>query len=263
MSGCAVTWLGHSTVAVRLDDVLVLTDPVLRARVAHLRRERAPDAAQLAGLQGVLLSHVHYDHLHLPSLELLDRGVRVLVPRGAGRLLRRRGFLDVREVEPGDVVGLDGLHVLVTPAEHGAVRRLGAPRTQAVGFVLRGSQTVYFAGDTDIFAGMAELAPLDVALLPVAGWGPRLPPGHLDPGRAALALPLLQPRVAIPIHWGTFFPYGLGRVWGRRLRDPGREFAERASAAVPGLDVRVLLPGERTRVACPESDRDRLLEAAL
>ena len=69
---------------------------------------------------------------------------------------------------------------------------------------------VYFAGDTDIFDGMADLAPVDVALLPIWGWGPTMGPGHMDPARAAQAAALLQARLAIPIHWGTYYPIHLG-----------------------------------------------------
>jgi L-ascorbate metabolism protein UlaG (beta-lactamase superfamily) len=105
------------------------------------------------------------------------------------------------------------------------------------------SRRVYFAGDTDVFPSMAELAPeLDVALLPVWGWGPRLGPGHMDPGRAATALELLRPRVAMPIHWGTFWPLGLGRVRQARLVEPPHEFVTLARETTPSVRVRVALP---------------------
>jgi L-ascorbate metabolism protein UlaG (beta-lactamase superfamily) len=86
---------------------------------------------------------------------------------------------------------------------------------------------------------MRDLAPLDLALLPVAGWGPRLPPGHLDARRAAEALMLLRPRVAVPIHWGT---YGL---WGARTPDarPAEEFARAAADVAPDVVVRIPSPG--------------------
>ena len=71
-------------------------------------------------------------------------------------------------------------------------------------------RSVYFAGDTDVFPGMAELAPVDVALLPIWGWGPTMGPGHMDPARAAEAAALLGARLAIPIHWGTYYPVHLG-----------------------------------------------------
>jgi L-ascorbate metabolism protein UlaG (beta-lactamase superfamily) len=112
-----------------------------------------------------------------------------------------------------------------------------------VGYRVSGSAQVYFAGDTDIFEGMSSLSPgLDVALLPVAGWGPRLPPGHLDPLRAAEALRLLRPRVAVPIHWGTYRRIGLSRK-PAVLREPAETFARLAAELAPDVDVRVVPVG--------------------
>jgi L-ascorbate metabolism protein UlaG (beta-lactamase superfamily) len=233
----AVTWLGHSTVLLEVDGARVLTDPLLRRRVAHLRRTHAPTA--VARVDGVLVSHLHYDHLDIPSLRTVGRDVPVVIPRGAGRLLRLRGFRDVREVEAGDVVELEGLQIRVTHAEHAASWRPGSSRaTRAVGFVPDG---VYFAGDTDLFDGMADIRPVDVALLPVAGWGPRLPAGHMSPELAAQALTLLRPRLAIPIHWGTFAP------WRAPGADdaPAQAFARAAAEQAPEVEVRILRPGER------------------
>jgi L-ascorbate metabolism protein UlaG (beta-lactamase superfamily) len=236
----AVTWLGHSTAAIRLDGLLVATDPVLRRRVAHLRRSQPADVAALDGLDAVLVSHVHYDHLDLRSLSYLDREVTIVVPAGAGRLLRRRGFREVHEVRAEDELELGGVRVRATHAEHDPGRRVGISRTAAVGFVIAGTRSVYFAGDTDLFEEMTALGPVDVALLPVAGWGPRLPPGHLDPARAAEALRRIRPQVAIPIHWGTYAP------WRPNAGDdaPAREFAEEAATLAPDVVVRILRPGE-------------------
>jgi len=106
--------------------------------------------------------------------------------------------------------------------------------------VIDGTRRVYFAGDTDLFEGMGELGQLDVPLLPVAGWGPRLPAGHLDPVRAVEALALTEPRLAIPIHWGTYAPWRAPRGDDT----PAKAFAELAATIVPTVDVRVLRPGE-------------------
>jgi len=238
-----LTWLGHSCAAIRLDGVLLVTDPVLRSRVIHLRRKEAVAPGAVDGADVVLISHSHYDHLDLPSLHRLDSGAQVLVPAGAGNLLRRRGFRFVREVVAGDAVDVGAVQVRVTHAEHAAGRRVGTGRTQPVGYVISGSRTVYFAGDTDLFQGMGDLGRIDVALLPVAGWGPRLPPGHLDPARAVEALELIRPHIAIPIHWGTYAP------WHPPLDDdtPAQAFAELAATVVPAVDVRVLRPGQ----SCP------------
>jgi L-ascorbate metabolism protein UlaG (beta-lactamase superfamily) len=238
--GGSITWLGHSCAAIRLDGLLVVTDPVLRRRVLHLRRKQPVDPAALDGISAILLSHVHHDHLDLPSLDRFDRALPVVAPVRAGDLLRRRGFRIVREVVPGDVVDLGALRIRATHAEHGSPWRLGAGRTEPVGYVIAGTRTVYFAGDTDVFEGMRALGPIDVALLPVSGWGPRLPPGHLDPLKAAEALDLIQPHVAIPIHWGTYAP------WRPPTRNdaPAKAFAEIAATVAPTVDVRILRPGQ-------------------
>jgi L-ascorbate metabolism protein UlaG (beta-lactamase superfamily) len=214
-----VTWIGHSTVLLELDGVRLLTDPVLRPRVLHLRRV-APPAGEIGPVDAILISHRHYDHLDSKSLARFDRATRVIAPR------RVRGFADVTEVVPGDDVAVGDVTVKATPAEHAR---------SSVGFLVTGSARVYFAGDTDLFDGMRDLAPVDVALLPIAGWGPRLPPGHLDPARAAKALELLRPRIAVPIHWGTYTRIGLERD----EQEPARRFAELAAA----FDVRVLPVG--------------------
>ncbi len=128
------------------------------------------------------------------------------------------------------------MRVEVVEAVHDGRRRpFGAP-VPALGFVLRGSRSIYFAGDTELFDGMGGLGPLDVGLIPVAGWGPKVGPGHLDPAAAAQALTLLRPEIAIPIHWGT---YGIvGRARGDR--SPAEQFADEAATVAPDVDVRIL-----------------------
>jgi L-ascorbate metabolism protein UlaG (beta-lactamase superfamily) len=230
---------------IELDGTRLLTDPLLRRRTAHLRRLVEPIREPLAGIDAVLVSHVHWDHFDLRSLDRLGRGVHVVVPRGAGALLARRGFSAVSELEEDQQLQLGDLVVRATHAEHDAARRgvLGA-RAGSLGYLVEGTRRVYFAGDTDRFDGMARLAPaLDLALLPVAGWGPRLPPGHLDADGAAEALLLLQPRIAIPIHWGTFVPFYRSRPYHA---DAGERFAARARVVAPDVDVRVLDVGEST-----------------
>jgi L-ascorbate metabolism protein UlaG (beta-lactamase superfamily) len=237
-----ITFVGHATVLVEIAGIRLLTDPLLRGRVAHLRRMVPfPAVAGLTDPDVVLISHAHRDHLDLPSLRRLPPSVRVVLPRGWAGLARRAGLRDVTEVKPGDRVALGEIEVLATPAEHDG-RRLPLGKTaRALGYVIEGPQRVYFAGDTDIFEGMRDLAAgLDVALLPVSGWGRRLPPGHLDPERAARAVALLRPRLAVPIHWGTFA--SPGKPTGDPER-PAREFAQLTASYAPEIEVRILPPG--------------------
>jgi L-ascorbate metabolism protein UlaG (beta-lactamase superfamily) len=235
-----LTWLGHSTVVIDVDGTRLVTDPVLRRRVFHLRRAAAIEPGALGALDGILVSHSHFDHLDVPSLSRLPRSLSVVCPTGIGQLLRRRGFEQVHEVGPGEIVEVGGREVRATHAEHRTNRRPFAGRSAALGYVVQGSRSVYFAGDTELFDGMADLGPVDVALLPVSGWGPRMPAGHLEPRSAAEALLLLRPKVAVPVHWGTF-----RAPFGPRLDDrAAREFASAAARLAPEVEVRVLQIGE-------------------
>ena len=190
-----ITWVGHSTVLLEADGARLLTDPLLRPRVGHLRRVGGP----------------------VPSI----------------------GPLTVR-----------GTH-----ADHPARRLPFGAETPALGYLVEGSQRVYFAGDTDIFDGMRELAhALDAALLPIDGWGPRLGPGHLDPQRAAEALQLLRPRLAVPIHWGTYRRLGLSRD-SSTLREPAARFERLAAELAPDVEVRLLAPGDRLELQSREEAR--------
>ena len=224
----------------------IVTDPVLCERVWHLRRIAPPPPANaFAGAAAVLVSHAHFDHLHVPSIrEVAPRGP-VIVPRGYGSLLRRRGVAGVVEVVAGERLPVGAGTVLAVPAEHDGRRhpldRCGA----ALGYVVEaGATRVYFAGDTDLYSGMAgAVGPLDVALLPVWGWGRRVGPGHLDPERAARAASLLRPRIAVPIHWGTFASPRV--AWRADPGAPARAFAQHAGRLAPEVEVRVLAPGGR------------------
>ena len=223
----------------------LLTDPVLRTRVGYLRRAGpAPEAP--TDIDAVLVSHLHHDHLDVPSLRRLAGRPPLIAPHGSGPVLRRAGFA-ASELRPGDSVDIDGVSVEAVRADHGSGRwPIGGASGDPLGFVVRSTPSIYFAGDTDLFAEMEDLTPLDVALLPVAGWGPRLGPGHMDVSRAARAVALLRPRVAIPIHWGTLHRRGM-RL-GDWFSGPGDEFAAQVAAVAPGSEVRVLRPGESTSV---------------
>jgi L-ascorbate metabolism protein UlaG (beta-lactamase superfamily) len=220
--------------------VRLLTDPVLRGRIMHIRRH-GPVPPTPGSIDAVLLSHLHFDHLDLPSLRKLGTGVRVVTSHGAGTLLRKAGFPAVDELQAGQSTAVDSVTVTATPAEHDSRRRPFGPTAEPLGFVSRMSgRSVYFAGDTDVFAGMEEIGPVDVALLPVAGWGPKLPGGHLNPRSAAHAAAAIRPRVAIPIHWGTLHSARVG-PW---FRDPPHAFAAHVADVAPEVEVRVLAPGD-------------------
>jgi L-ascorbate metabolism protein UlaG (beta-lactamase superfamily) len=226
--------------------VRILTDPVLGARVGPLARIAAPAAPGAAlAIDAVLLSHLHADHADVRSLRSLGADVRVIMPAGAAGWLAGHGFTNAEELAAGQETSVGPVRVSATPAEHDRRRRPFGAAADPVGFVASGSRSIYFAGDTDLFDEMSALAgSIDLALLPIWGWGPALGPGHLDPERATTAALRIAPAVAVPVHWGTF---AIGRP-APRPRDPGapaRRFAELMAERAPDIAVRLLAPGER------------------
>lgn len=243
-----MTWVGHATALLELGGARLLADPVLRDRVWHLRRHGPdPPANARRDLDAVLISHMHHDHLDMPSLRMAaGSGTRVVAPRGAGSMLSGAGMNHVEEISAGESVAIGDVVVTAWRAEHDGRRWPWGARVPALSYMVEGAgRRVWFPGDTDLFTEMAALARprLDLALLPVWGWGPTLGSGHLDPLRAADAAALIHPRVVVPIHWGTLYPIGMSRVRPHPLRDPPLAFADAVARAAPDVRVEVLAPG--------------------
>jgi L-ascorbate metabolism protein UlaG (beta-lactamase superfamily) len=248
-----IVYVGHSTVLLEMDGVRLLTDPLLR-RLLHLRRVGKVSSDTLADVDAVLISHLHFDHLDFPSLQRLGRDVPLVVPRGAAGLVQGKGFSSVTELAVGDELRIGAVAVRGTPALHDAARSPFGRRAEPIGYVVDGPLAVYFAGDTDLFDGMSALGPVDLALVPISGWGPRLGPGHLDPRAAAEAVRRTGASTAIPIHWGTYFPLHMA-LRGRPafLERPAEEFEAHMREVAPGVEVHTLRPGEEIVLEAPRA----------
>ena len=241
-----LSYVGHATVAVEIDGLRILTDPVLRSRIGPLRREAlVPPAGSRTDPDLVLISHLHRDHTDLPSLRRLGRATPLVCPVGAGRFFLRRGFSGIEELAPGRSIRVGQVIVEGVEAVHGGAR-LPFRHGPAAGYQIIGTKRIYFAGDTDLFDGMAQLARPDVALLPIWGWGPSLGPGHLDPEGAARAAALIRPAIVVPIHWGTLYPRFLKHVRPDPLFRPPQELAQAMGEIAPEIAVRLLAPGMST-----------------
>ena len=241
----AITYIGHGTVLIELAGVRLLTDPLLGG-VLHVRRQPpAPAIDGLLPLDAILISHAHRDHLDRRSLRRLHARGPTIVPHGCADVARRAGARQVTELGAGDRTSVAGVMVEGIHAEHDGRRDpLSHPMT-SLGYLLDGPERIYFAGDTDLFAGMSALAGrVDVALVPIWGWGPRLPAGHLNPARAAEAIARIRPRLAVPIHWGTLRAWGAQR--GLDPAAPARAFADAVAHSAPDTEVRILMPGQGT-----------------
>ena len=249
-----VTWLGHATVRIRIPGVAsLITDPALTRQLAHLRRRVPVPGADVVGhVDAVLISHVHMDHLHGRSIRRFA-GAQVVTPAGSRSLIPPTAG-DVVEVRSGDRVGLGTsaapVEIEVVHANHSS-RRGPHSRVVAapVGYVIRADGvSVYFAGDTDLFDEMADIGPVDLALVPIWGWGPTLGERHLDPERAARATELLAARRVVPIHWGTYSPVRMGAGTPSWLPNPLHAF--RTALTERGLDGALveLWPGASVEV---------------
>jgi len=251
-----VTWLGHSTVVIDLDGVRLLSDPLLRPNAGILRRRgAAPDLVSWAGVDAVLLSHLHYDHAELSSLRLLADVPILTLPDNA-EWLRRRGLKGQdADYEAWTQVGSDqAVNVKLAPAVHKARPMPHRPNAACGHLVSTESKTIWVAGDTELFSGLMDVPAaagggVDVAIVPVGGWGPRLSKGHLGPDEAAVACRMVGARWAIPVHWGTFHVPG-GQVFPSGWMDyAGPAFAAALAREHPSCHAEVLAPGQVTTFA--------------
>jgi L-ascorbate metabolism protein UlaG (beta-lactamase superfamily) len=254
-SGVHVTWLGHATVLLDFGSVRVLTDPVLRTRLGPLtRRHDLPLHAHVEDVDAVLLSHLHHDHADLPSLRRLGHVPVVTDPENAV-WLRRQG-LDAPEVPRDEWVPLaDGVDTRLVRADHEA-RPMPHRPNAANGMLVRGGGlVVWFAGDTSLHPEMEHLAdlagaPVDLALLPIGGWGPRLSPGHMGPTEAAEAAARSGARHVVPVHYGTLHPSGWPRGRLAWTAAPGDRLAAHLAERGAG-EAHVIGVGGSVTVAPP------------
>lgn len=256
--GIRATWLGHATSVLDIDGVRLVSDPLVRRHNGILRRS-GPQPSRLAwvGADAVLLSHLHHDHAEVASLRHFV-GTPVLTAPENARWVSSKGLdgcgLAVGEWCP---VGADRqVEVCLVHAVHGA-RPMPHRPNAAHGHLVRGpSGVVWVAGDTDLHEQMESFgqlagSPVDLALVPVGGWGPRLSPGHMGPVEAAVACRMVGARYGLPVHWRTLhLPAGdrLPRGWPDV---PGPRFREELAQEAPACRAVVLAPGESFMVPAP------------
>lgn len=285
--GIRLTWLGHATVVIDLGGVRLLTDPLLRRHAGPLvRAGSAPDRSAWHDPDAVLLSHLHHDHADLASLRRLGpvpvvtgsanrawaarRGLTVAQPPrparswsptptdGADQAADHTADDDADGVDDGwwrvpHATGRGQVRVRLVPAVHES-RPMPHRPNATNGFLVRSADaTVYFAGDTALHDQMDALVGLaggviDVALLPIGGWGPVLSEGHLGPQTAAEAAVRLGARVVMPVHYGTLHPWGWPRPLLGWMQSPLAAFARALHERAPGVVLFTPPIGQATTV---------------
>jgi L-ascorbate metabolism protein UlaG (beta-lactamase superfamily) len=245
-----LTWWGHASATVDVGGVRVAVDPLLADRLLHLRRYGVAPGTGATEADVVVVSHLHADHLHLPSLRRFAPDVPIVLPRGGERLLPGIDPARLRPVEPGDVVEVGAARITVLPATHDGRR---GPHSRAAGPPLgfrvdAAGRSFWFPGDTELREDMHEVGHVDLALVPIGGWGPTLEDGHMDPVAGAAAVARVGADVAVPVHWGTFWPLGLRRLaranHHRLFVTPGDRFVTALADLAPGVRPVLATPSE-------------------
>jgi L-ascorbate metabolism protein UlaG (beta-lactamase superfamily) len=241
-----LTWLGHASFLVQLDGVSLLVDPVLGPALFGGTPRNVPPGVPIERLPPVdaaLVSHGHYDHLDLPTLEQV--GAPVIAGLGLAPLFRRRR-LPAEELGWWSSTRVGEVKVTFVPAQHWS--RRGLVDTNATlwgGFVIEGrSATLYHAGDTAWFEGFREIGArfpgIDAALLPIGAYDPAwfMERQHMNPEQALRAFQDLGARTFVAMHWGTF------KLTDEPLDEPPvRLEAERVRRGVPRERVRLVAVG--------------------
>lgn len=220
-SEVVVTFIGHSTFLVQTSAGNLLTDPIYSDRASPVRwfgprRVRQPGVEfdVLPRIDVVLVSHNHYDHLDVETVERLQRrfAPRFVTGLGNAGVLQRAGAADVSELDWWQRMDLGGLGVTMTPARHFSARTLLDRNRSLWGgfFVTTPHQSVLFGGDSGYGPHFTEirsrLGPPDVALLPIGAYEPRwfMRDMHMNPDDAVRAHVDLGSRQSVAMHFGTF-----------------------------------------------------------
>ena len=217
-----VTWIGHATLLVQMEHVTFLTDPTWSNRPSPVPLigpgrfvEPGLRLDDLPAIDFVVISHNHYDHLDLPTLQLLSqRNAETVfyVPLGNGELLRRHGIDNVEELDWGQTAKYKGATIHCLPSQHWSKRSLTDDHKAlwSSWAVTGADRRFYFAGDTGYFSGFekigARLGPFDLVAVPIGAYEPRamMRESHMNPEEALRAATDLHAVRAVAMHYGTF-----------------------------------------------------------
>lgn len=240
-----VTWIGHASFLIQTEGMNVLVDPVWSRWLGFVKRVRQPglEIEDLPPIHAVLITHAHFDHLHLGALKRIGQGQPIIVPRGVGRLVQKSGFGEVIELDLWARVQCGPLEITFTPSKHWGARMVHDVHRGFGGFLIRNEsgRTVYHCGDSAYFEGftrIGEHSDIDLAMLPIGAYdamsGREV---HMNPEEALTAFSDLRAGHMVPMHYGTF-PLG-----GEPMDEPLRRL--RAASSDRNLDhaVTVLKEG--------------------
>jgi N-acyl-phosphatidylethanolamine-hydrolysing phospholipase D len=219
----SLTWIGHSTFLIQLAGANFLTDPIFSAHcspipIRALKRLHPPALSieELPVIDGILISHNHYDHLDRKSIRQLHLRfphATWLVSKGLKRWFFKRGIRKVVELGWGEATEIKGVRITAVPAQHFSGRGLlDKNRTLWCGFVGESQgKTFYFVGDTGYnpiqFKQIGERWPtIDLSMIPIGTYLPKqfMEPVHISPYEAVQIHQDVCSRMSVGMHWNTF-----------------------------------------------------------
>ena len=207
----AITWIGHASFFLQFAGHSVMVDPNWANWHGPVKRQRRPGLhlSEVPEVDLVLVTHAHFDHLHKPSLKILQAREGIVVPRGSGKLVKRLGFPAIHEMRVWDSLRFDQLEVIHTPSHHWGARFLHDTHRDYGGYIVRaGGKSVFHCGDSAYFEGFREIGTrydIDIALMPIGAYD--TPSGrdvHMNPEEAVRAFIDLGAKLLIPMHYGSF-----------------------------------------------------------
>lgn len=206
-----ITWLGHAGFLLQMGGMNILIDPVWALWLGPLKRVSHPSllARSLPYIDLVLISHAHFDHLHLPSLRAIAAGQPIIVPQGVGNVVKSCAFSKVIELDYWQKIQVAGLDITFTPTKHWGARFIHDTYRKFGGYLISDKrQTVFHCGDSSLFDGFTEIgqrAAIDVALMPIGAYEPPSGrPVHMSPEEALTAFDMLGARQMVPMHYGSY-----------------------------------------------------------
>lgn len=242
-----VTWLGHAGFFAQIAGVNLVIDPNWALWHGPIKRVRHPSlwASDLPPIDLVLVTHAHYDHLHLPSLRRIARGQPIIVPKGVGSVVKRAGFGQIIELDTWGKARFRNLKITLTPARHWGARMIHDTHRGFGGYLITSpDRTLFHCGDSSMFDGFQEIgrrADIDVALMPIGAYlAPSGRPVHMNPEEALDAFAMMNARHMVPMHHDTF-PLG-----GEPIHEPEERLMRATLDRQLGNQVRILHEGEST-----------------
>ncbi len=230
--GLSAVWIGHATLLLRIGGMTILTDPVFSSRIGlglglltlGPRRYEAPalTIAQLPGIDLILSSHAHFDHLDRPSLARLDKRTPIIMADKTRDLVWDLGFRNVTELRWGESTQIDGVKITARRVVHWGARTFVDQYRGYNAYLLESDRhRILFGGDSAYQDWFSDIGGTDLAIIGIGAYDPYIR-AHASPEQAWQMANHAGAKFVIPMHHSTF------RLSHEPMTEPVERFLEAA-----------------------------------